>query len=286
MKDSQKILLSPLFLFSLFLLLINDLFLKDYFHNFLTGKLSDFAGLFGFAIFWTAFFPKGKILIYSLLVAIFTFWKSPFSSGFIEFWNSFGLFVIDRTVDFTDLTAFLVLPLAWIYGEKAKPLAMPKISQNFAFTTIVLISVFAFTATSYKEDRNVHYNKKFVFKGSQDEFISKLKRINSISDIDVTNQKEHFANAPIGSSIPPNEYFYTFKLNKAVCESEDIRIYAFVRAENDMTYLENISVNFWCKQRPDQEIENQVFEVIEREIIAPVGMTVFESNTETKNKND
>jgi hypothetical protein len=43
---------------SIFLLLINDLYLKFEYHNYLTGKLSDFAGLFAFPYFFSCLIPK------------------------------------------------------------------------------------------------------------------------------------------------------------------------------------------------------------------------------------
>ncbi len=51
MYERLKYLVSPLFIFVLFLLIINDFFLKAAFHNTFTGKLSDFSGLFIFPIF-------------------------------------------------------------------------------------------------------------------------------------------------------------------------------------------------------------------------------------------
>lgn len=54
---SNKIL-HPLFLVCLALLLCNDFWLKEEFSNVITGKLSDFTGLFIFPFFWSAFFPK------------------------------------------------------------------------------------------------------------------------------------------------------------------------------------------------------------------------------------
>ncbi len=59
-----QILLSPEFLIGLLLLLMNDFVFKELFHNWLTGKLSDFAGLFIFPLFWSALFPKRKALIF------------------------------------------------------------------------------------------------------------------------------------------------------------------------------------------------------------------------------
>src|SRR4051794_33419248 len=114
-KMSQKnlhILASPAFLTGLFLLLLNDLILKRQFHNGLTGKLSDFAGLFAFPLFWAAFFPRRKSLVYISTAVLFIFWKSAYSQPLIEGWNSLALFPIERTVDYGDLVALIILPLS------------------------------------------------------------------------------------------------------------------------------------------------------------------------------
>ena len=58
-----NILASPGFVISLLLLLLNDFVFKTQFHNQLTGKLSDFAGVSAFSLFWAAFFPRRKTLI-------------------------------------------------------------------------------------------------------------------------------------------------------------------------------------------------------------------------------
>ena len=47
-------LLHPAFLIGLGLLIANDWLFKPMFHNALTGKLSDVAGIFAFAYFWCA----------------------------------------------------------------------------------------------------------------------------------------------------------------------------------------------------------------------------------------
>ncbi len=55
---------SPVFLASLALLLVNDFYLKAQFGNWFTGKLSDFAGLIAFALFWSAVFPRHAKLVH------------------------------------------------------------------------------------------------------------------------------------------------------------------------------------------------------------------------------
>lgn len=52
------------FLLALTLLLLNDFVLKETFANWFTGKLSDFAGLFVFPLFWITLFPNRKQLIF------------------------------------------------------------------------------------------------------------------------------------------------------------------------------------------------------------------------------
>jgi hypothetical protein len=112
---------SPAFLFALLLLLVNDLFLKAEFGNFITGKLSDVAGIFVFPLFWLSFFPKKKRLVFILSGLFFIWWKSPMSQWAIKSWNALSLFQIGRVVDYGDLAALLILPFAWWYADKARP---------------------------------------------------------------------------------------------------------------------------------------------------------------------
>jgi hypothetical protein len=51
------------FLAALGLLLVNDHYLKAVYHKWFTRKLSDFAGLFVFAVFWTAVFGGRRLLV-------------------------------------------------------------------------------------------------------------------------------------------------------------------------------------------------------------------------------
>ena len=73
MKRDTSIFQTPIFILSLTLLLLNDFWWKQIFHNSLTGKISDFAGLVVFPLFFTAFLPQFKKTIFSLL-----FYQLPF----------------------------------------------------------------------------------------------------------------------------------------------------------------------------------------------------------------
>ena len=62
---------APLFIAGLITLLMNDFYLKYAFSNVLTGKLSDFAGLFIFPFFFSAVKPQSKKTIYLATAAVF-----------------------------------------------------------------------------------------------------------------------------------------------------------------------------------------------------------------------
>ena len=129
------------FLIGLGLLLLNDLYLKAEFHNWFTGKLSDFCGLFVFVSFWAALFPRKKLAVYYSTALLFALWKSPYSEPVIELFSQ-NLYPIARVVDITDLMALSVLPVAY-YMDTIK-------IQRFKLHPIILgsISLFAFCATS------------------------------------------------------------------------------------------------------------------------------------------
>jgi len=147
MTERLKILISPLFILFLALLLINDFFLKAAFHNALTGKLSDFSGLFIFPIFWSVIFPKRKLLVFISTGVLFTFWKCEYSEWLIQFLMRY--FNIGRTVDLSDLVALPMLLLAWLYMENnsmrwSNPTLMVRLSAIF----IGIVAIFSFCATS------------------------------------------------------------------------------------------------------------------------------------------
>lgn len=140
-SDRFKPLSTLPFLICLFLLLLNDFYLKGAFHNMLTGKLSDFCGLFIFPIFWSVFFPKRKLAVFLLTGLLFVLWKSEYSASFITFFSS-AFFPIQRVVDPTDLLALLVLPLAW-YSLNIRTL-----NFNLNPSFIAILAFFAFCASS------------------------------------------------------------------------------------------------------------------------------------------
>lgn len=157
MKRHWSIFWSPGFILGLILLLLNDHYLKSAFHNSFTGKLSDFAGLFIFPMFFAVLFPKFPKHVYWITAIGFIFWKLPFSGFFIETWNSIGIFSIQRVVDYSDLLALLILPFSFLYFEKQK-----SIQYRFTPIPIMIVAAFAFIATSQAREE-IKVNQSYAF---------------------------------------------------------------------------------------------------------------------------
>ena len=148
MTRQLSLLQSPAFLLSLGLLLFNDFFLKGAFPGLLTGKLSDFAGLFAFALFWIALFPAYRKSICWSTALFFLFWKTPFSQPLIESWNTLTGLHYARVVDYTDYLALLTLPLAYHCSFLSSQYKRLRIHYALPF----MVAVFAFLATSTEDE--------------------------------------------------------------------------------------------------------------------------------------
>lgn len=135
---------TSMYLIALLTLLINDHFLKELYGGALTGKLSDFAGLFAMALFISAMAPGRARAVCCAMAILFTAWKSPLSQLVIDVWNAVFALQIDRVVDYSDLAALVVLPFAASSAAAARRAASPRI----ATLLLALVSFFAFTATS------------------------------------------------------------------------------------------------------------------------------------------
>jgi hypothetical protein len=138
------LLRSPLLLLAVGVLLLNDFVLKATFHNWLTGKLSDVAGLAAFTIFWCAIWPRHVWKVGASIAIFFAFWKSPYSQGLIEAANAVLPLSIGRTVDISDL---LALPVVWLVCRNAHRLPLVDVGKIGVWLT-ACVCLIAFTATS------------------------------------------------------------------------------------------------------------------------------------------
>ena len=165
-----NLLRSPLFIIALGVLLLNDFVLKSAFSNVITGKLSDFAGILVFALFWIAILPKFKKEVLVSVGLFFIWWKSPFSEGFIHYWNSLGIIEYARVIDYWDLIALSMLPVAYKHASKYDGQASQ--FNTIAFSSM-LVSCFAFFATS-KASEYVEVDDIYSINLSKDSVVYKL----------------------------------------------------------------------------------------------------------------
>lgn len=178
-KINLNLLKSDYFLISLFLLLLNDLYLKYEFSNWFTGKLSDFVGLFIFPFFFSIFVPSKIKEIYFATILLFVFWKLEISTAFINYIAEISNIAFYRTVDKTDFIALLILPFSYLYFQKKNAEIKNELTTKYLINPIIgIITIYAFIADSnprqnakvkFKSDRNyvVELNKKDILKNSQ-----------------------------------------------------------------------------------------------------------------------
>lgn len=149
-------LLSAGFILSVLLLLVNDFFIKKAYPGIIAGKLSDFAGLFSLSYFLSVFFPKRRKTMYIAVGLLFTVWKMPVADHFIGLWNQNMPYSISRIVDYTDLTALLVLPIGYAYRPTRIYLGTG-IIRRMAALSVASIAVFSFLATAGTTGRMATY---------------------------------------------------------------------------------------------------------------------------------
>ena len=143
--QNENLFYRKIFLVSIFLLLLNDLYLKEQFHNLLTGKLSDFVGLFAFPYFFSVLFKNKVKQTFILTGILFIFWKSNSSQFVIDYLNNLGI-GINRVVDYSDLIALSILPLSYLYRTQNN-IGIKKINL-LPKELIIGICSFAFIATT------------------------------------------------------------------------------------------------------------------------------------------
>ncbi|MCW3166952.1 hypothetical protein OMO38_00290 [Chryseobacterium sp. 09-1422] len=148
MKDRLRPIISLPFIICLGLLLLNDFYLKEAYHNQFTGKLSDICGLFIFPIFWSVLKPKYKSGIFIGTALFFIYWKSEYSQSFIDFFSK-TFFRIERTVDLTDLLTLPVIAIAWFFlNSKPQNLNTTVWRLKINPYLIAAVAVFSFYSTS------------------------------------------------------------------------------------------------------------------------------------------
>lgn len=235
------LLASPGFLTGLFLLLLNDFVLKHQFHNALTGKLSDVAGLFIFPLFWSAMFPNRKRANYLATAIGFVFWKTPYSQPLIDGWNALKFFPLARTVDPSDTAALLILPFSFISSFRYPRYAV----RRPVIYGIAAVSLFAFTATSYRDVKR--FDNEYRFPLAKAELIKRMNLVES---------------APLSNTDLSNAKTIHIVLN-ACTEDAWLRI----REEDGQTILTLVALEWRCSSNGDPVVMRTLFE---NEFIKPL----------------
>ncbi|MCB1159793.1 MAG: hypothetical protein KDK45_20000, partial [Leptospiraceae bacterium] len=119
---------TPIYILSVLIWIANDLYLKNFYANWLTGKLSDFTSLFVFPIFLAILIKSLDIFNYWRIKALFLFSlgftiilfisinvNQAFNTAFTKFfWGERA----KGYADFSDLICLISIPLSYLYFNK------------------------------------------------------------------------------------------------------------------------------------------------------------------------
>jgi hypothetical protein len=196
MNQRLHSLTNQYFILSLIILLTNDFYLKYQYHNWITGKLSDVAGLFVFVYFWAAFFPRQKRIICIVTGLAFVYWKSAYSQPFINAFSE-NIYTIGRTIDGSDLLALFAIPIAYSVRQDA----WAKVKMESTSIPIAIVTIFSFCATSIPIPTQVFDRPEYVlFRMTEFDFIDnypsefRVHNVDSMEVISVTRiQTEKFS---------------------------------------------------------------------------------------------
>jgi hypothetical protein len=260
-RKELNILASPGFLLGLGLLLLNDFLFKPLFHNWLTGKLSDFAGLFVFPLFWVALFPRSKRVIYLLTAILFTFWKSSYSQPIIDFSSQWLSLPINRTIDLTDLLALSVLPISYMYCDIKHRVLSYKYMPYF----IAFVSLFAFTATQFRHVAN-YKEKEYAFTEPKAELVAKAVRLDERDD--TFKFRANYPHKP--SENPTNEFYIDLKLD--FCDRRGMATVEIQsKSAGSIMTLKEISYPDNCNKLEDNK--ERLLSTFERDFIGKLRMS-------------
>jgi len=179
----KDLILNLYFVIGLIVLILNDFYLKYEYGNFLTGKLSDFAGLLIFPMFVAAIIPKLKKSI-SIITGIgFLIWKLPLFTPVVNLINQLSFVSIHRVIDYSDYMALLILPLSHylINYHQFRPVVRVERIKYFSRLALLGVSFFAFCATSVvwrgTPQGTILIDKSYNIKLPKDSVINSIKKL-------------------------------------------------------------------------------------------------------------
>ncbi|MBL7936845.1 MAG: hypothetical protein JNM51_13655 [Bacteroidia bacterium] len=228
-RQYYGLLKANVFLTCLLILLVNDFYLKSEFPGLITGKLSDFAGLFAFPYFVAVLLPKNRQTIYILTGVLFIFWKLSLSDWIINVFNSLEIISIHRVKDLTDLTALVILPISFKYFERqiTKTYVISRVKISF----LLILSLFTFTADSigYQDFKTPYsINSSYLIPISKDLLI-----------------KRHFLSVYTGTPINLKDSLYYVEFHHPDKSRVDILFNAKIKSiKKDSCIIKIDSINY------------------------------------------
>jgi hypothetical protein len=238
MKKQFKILTSVWFIVGLSTLLLNDFVLKGLYGNWFTGKLSDFAGLLVFGLFWCAVFPKHIKKTLLVIGLLFVVWKSTFSQSFIDVWNTFGPFSINRIVDFTDLMALVVLLLAYVLKTSKVELKTIRIHPAISMS----VAIFTFCATS-RAIESYEFDKTYEFPFSKQELINRINLLN-VKETENLPLSLNYQNAnDFESSYYDTLWYYNSKIDTIIDSIKTAKRFKNIDSLSEYKYQVSLAID-------------------------------------------
>jgi len=179
----KDLILNSYFVIGLIVLILNDFYLKYEYGNFLTGKLSDFAGLLIFPMFIASIIPKLRKSI-SLITGIgFIIWKLPLFTPVVDLINQLPFVSMYRVIDYSDYIALLILPLSHylINYHEFRPIIKIEQIKSFLRFSLLGVSFFAFCATSFPfvemPQGTVYIGDSYNIKRPKDSIIATIQKL-------------------------------------------------------------------------------------------------------------
>ena len=215
----------------------------------MTGKISDFAGLFAFPYFFSSLFPKKIKSIYIFTGFLFLFWKSDYSQPVFNFVQSYGL-GIERTVDYSDLISLLILPISYLYWNSDFKQIL-NLRRTFK-PIIIFICCFAFIATTLpKKEGKINIKSDYETNVMVSlENAKKLELYDSFYKKNTYKSKLHIPkyNAQINISLIINEKdngYLNIKLDSIISYGVEGSMTPFIGGidEDDVDYIESLSLS-------------------------------------------
>jgi hypothetical protein len=266
MKElGQKQILSVGFIASVFLLLLNDFYLKVVFPGIISGKLSDFAGLFAFPLFFSALLPKKKVWIYIVTGLAFILWKLPITDNFISFWDRYMPYSIGRVIDYTDYLALFILPVSYFYNP-TRSLQINNHIKKLATLSIVSLTVFSFLATAGTHGRI----KGYEFNYSKYELSQAIQKF--------------YENYP--ECAVPSQYYEMINPHFFGSPNDDKVSRLNADSVNFNFYFEDLNIILWSSFVGSEEnwMENRCELVLEGYFVIPEGKWKFNNDLTKEEK--